>query len=109
MNVVESGGSSIVFSSRAAPCRREQVELLEDHHLADALRSGPATRSRTISSAWSRRDRGADAADLADVGMLAAQDQSGVASVGIVAAGQQRAANARAACSFVDPAGPTKR
>ena len=60
-NVVDGGGSSIVFSRIAAPSGREQVELVEDHHLAVALdrrqrRRGARSRApaRTRSTAPTR-------------------------------------------------------
>ena len=79
-------------SSAAAPrlLAVEQVELVEDHAPCGRPRSGASDGRRTISSSLVLGDRGADAADLAHVGMLAGEHQPGVALVGVVAAGEQQ-------------------
>ena len=52
---------------------------------------------------------GADPLDLVHVGVLAGQGQAGVTVARVVLAGEQGAANARAASCLVDPDGPTSR
>ena len=66
----------------------QQVELVEDQHLAVALGRSERRHADDLARLL-RRDRGAGASDLANVGMRAEQDQACVALVGVVAAGDQ--------------------
>ena len=67
----------------------EQVELVEDQHLARALDGRQRGLAHDLGSLLGG-DRRADAHDLTDVGMLAGQCQPSVTRVRHLAAGQQQ-------------------
>ena len=76
-NTVEAGGSSTVFSSGPPP-RSEQVELVEDEHLATPS-TGDERRPGDVLGLVLRDGR-PHPVDLADVWVLARQGQPAVAA-----------------------------
>ena len=89
--------------------RAEQMELVEDHHLAVALDRGERCGADDLAGLV-ERDRRADPGDLLDVGVLAAEHQFGVAFGRIVDCRPAATPRTPCAASFlVDPAGPTNR
>ena len=109
MNVVDAGGSSIDLEQQRRSLGSEQVELLEDHAPSSHLRRGASDAVVDDLFRLVGRDRGADAAHLAHVRVLPSENELGVSLPASSEPVISRAAKARAACSFVDPAGPTNR
>ena len=90
-NTVLAGGSSIVFSSRAAPSASSRWNSCEDHHLAAALhgreRRGADDRRSTCSLADASRRR---ARTSRTSGCSPASASRAARCVGVVAAGEQQ-------------------
>ena len=76
----------------------EQVELVEDEHLAIALDGREGSLADDLGGLLGG-DRRSDAHDLAHVGVLAGQRQPGVTGAGRLGAGQQQ--GGEGTCRFV--------
>jgi hypothetical protein len=84
------------------------VELVEDEHLPVPLDRGQRGDPDDLLDLLFG-DGGADAVDLTDIGCSPAAASRASRPAGSPVGSRSRAAKARAAWSFVLPAGPTKR
>ena len=85
MNIVDSGGSSIVLSISAAPSGRSRWNSSRISTLREPLRRREGGDPDDLAGLLGR-DRGTGPPDLADVGVLTGERQPGVSLGGVVSA-----------------------